>query len=88
MQQATDAACFDALVQYVNELIVHDFPALLRLLYRVDVPEATVRKLLQTQPDTDAARLIAQLLVERQVEKMESRQRYRTDEAASDEEKW
>lgn len=53
----------------VNELIVHDFERLVRILYRVDVDEQKVRKLLLDCPQADARILIANLLIERQEQK-------------------
>jgi hypothetical protein len=57
------------LAMVVNDLIVHDFEKLIRILYRVDVDEQRVRKLLQDCPQADAGILIASLLVERQEQK-------------------
>lgn len=57
------------LAMVVNDLIVHDFERLVRILYRVDVDEQKVKNLLLDCPQVDAGILIANLLVERQEQK-------------------
>jgi hypothetical protein len=76
------------LVTYINYLLLHDFNRLVQLLYRIDVSEQKLKKLLQEQPQTDAAVLIANLLIERQVEKLKTRESFRQSGEISDEEKW
>ena len=53
----------------INDLIVHDFERLIRILYRVDVDEFKLKKLLQDYPQAEAGILIANLLIERQQQK-------------------
>jgi ribosome-associated translation inhibitor RaiA len=73
----------------VNDLINHDFDALLQLLYRVDVSESKIRKMLSDFPVTDAADIITNLLLERQLQKIKSRrENAQRDESISDEERW
>jgi hypothetical protein len=73
----------------VNELINHDFDALLQLLYRVDVSESKLRTMLQQLPGSDAAEIIANLLVERHLQKIKSRrENQQRDESISDDERW
>jgi len=73
----------------INILIQRDFGALVQLLYRIDVSETRLRRLLDENSGEDAGLLIAQLIMERQWQKIESRRRYRQDDAgASDEERW
>jgi hypothetical protein len=57
------------LAAVINDLIVHDFERLIRILYRVDVDEHKLKKLLYDCPQTDAGILIANLLIERQEQK-------------------
>jgi hypothetical protein len=57
------------LAMVVNHLIVHDFGRLIRILYRVDVDEHKLKKLLNDNPQADAGVLIANMLVERQEQK-------------------
>jgi hypothetical protein len=76
------------LVHAVNDLLVHDFQALVQLLYRLDVDEHKIRSSLAGNPGTDAAELIAQLLFARQMQKLKTRQRESAQRPDDDEEKW
>jgi len=73
---------------YINDLIQHDFPKLVELLYRVDVNEKKLRELLATHPDTNSAALITNLLVERQLQKKAWRQAHKPDTDIPDDERW
>jgi hypothetical protein len=53
----------------VNELILHDFPSLVQLLYRVDVDEVALKRMLSEHENKDAGDIIADLLIERQLQK-------------------
>ncbi len=76
------------LVELVNHLLVHDFNKLVWVLYRVDVSEPKLKRLLQEHPKTDAAELITDLLIERQLEKARSRERYKGNADIPEEDKW
>jgi hypothetical protein len=77
------------LVVLVNELINKDFHALVQLLYRIDVYEKKIRLYLDKNTDEDSAAIIADLIIERQLEKMESRKKFsQNKDQPSDEEKW
>jgi hypothetical protein len=65
------------LAGFVNGLIQKDFQRLVSILYRVDVSETRLKQLLRQQPGEDAGRIIANLLIERQLEKIKTRQQYR-----------
>lgn len=64
--------------QYFNGLIQNDFATLLSLLYRIDISENKLRYLLKKNPKEDAGELITSLVVERLMQKIKSRQEYRT----------
>lgn len=72
------------LAEKINVLIQRDFGALVQLLYRIDVSEVRLRQLLDSGSGEDAGVLIARLIMERQWQKIESRRRYRQDNAGSD----
>lgn len=72
----------------VNDLINHDFDALLQLLYRVDVSESKLRTMLQQLPGNDAAEIITNLLVERHLQKIKSRQTFQSPPSENDDEAW
>lgn len=73
---------------YINELIQHDFPRLVELLYRVDVNEKKLKEILATHPNANSATLITDLLIERQLQKRAWRQAHKPDTDISDEERW
>jgi hypothetical protein len=73
---------------YINELILSDFQKLVSILYRVDVSEIKLKTLLKENPGNDAGRIIAELIIERQLQKIKSREEYRRDSTISDDEKW
>ena len=72
----------------VNELINHDFEKLVFLLYRIDVDENKMRHLLQEGQGENAAALITDLIIERQLQKIQSRKGSRTDTDIPENEKW
>ena len=71
----------------MNYLLVHDFNLLIQLLYRVDVDEEKLKKLLQEQPHTDAAVLITDLLIQRQKQKQSTVKPAQAQDIP-DEDKW
>ncbi|HTL08019.1 MAG TPA: hypothetical protein VL307_07175 [Chitinophagaceae bacterium] len=73
----------------INELIANNFNQLVSILYRVDVNERKLKFLLQENVGEDAAVIIADLLIERQLEKIKARAAFKQDNAQpDDEEKW
>jgi hypothetical protein len=78
------------LAEKVNALINGNFDQLLQLLYRIDINEQRLRRLLVENEGGDAGKIIARLIVQRQWEKIESRRKYRqdTDAGAAGEERW
>lgn len=76
------------LVDYINHLLLHDFKRLLQILYTIDVDEQKLKKCLQQNPKTDAAVLIADLLIQRQEEKIKSKQEFKQDTNIPENEKW
>lgn len=57
------------LILHINHLINHDFEKLVFHLYRIDVNEAKMKQLLEQNNGENAAGLIADLIIERQLEK-------------------
>lgn len=77
------------LADKLNELVSTQFQKLVAILYRMDVSETKLKQLLSDNPGTDAGLIIADLMIERQKEKIRSRQQFsKRDENISDEEKW
>jgi hypothetical protein len=57
------------LATYINDLIVHDFNKLISILYRIDVDEEKLKRVLKENKDKDAGIVIAELIIERQSQK-------------------
>ena len=76
------------LVDRINELINSDFQKLVSILYRLDISESKLKLMLKENPNVDAGLIIADLMIERQSQKLRSRQQYKRDENISDDEKW
>jgi hypothetical protein len=53
------------LEDFINECIKSDFSRLVQLLYRIDVSEQKLKTILQANPNKDAGKLIAAVIVER-----------------------
>jgi hypothetical protein len=78
----------DALIKAINDLILHDFDQLIYLLYRLDIPEAKLKSLLAEHPQEDAAKMIAALIIERQLQKQQSREKYKQQDDIPEDERW
>ena len=73
----------------INYLIEKDFQKLVSLLYRVDVSETKLKNLLLENPGENAGNIIAELVIERQLQKIKSRQQFKPKNDDIDEsEKW
>jgi len=79
----------EILMLHIAHLIDHDFEKLVFILYRVDVNETKMRALLEQQQGKDAAGLIADLIIERQLQKIKTRQEFTNrDKNIDEDEKW
>lgn len=76
----------EELSNYINHLLNTDFEKVVSLLYRIDVDENKIKKLLENT--TNSSLIIAQAIIERQLQKIKSRQEHRRDNNISEEEKW
>jgi hypothetical protein len=65
-----DSFFLDDLAAEINQLILTNIERLVQLLYRIDVSETKLKTLLKENPDKDAGKLIALLMVERQLQKI------------------
>ena len=73
----------------ITKMIAGNFQQLVHVLYRIDVNERKLKYLLQENVGEDAAVIIANLIIERQLEKIKSRRQFsQPDDDSSDEEKW
>jgi hypothetical protein len=78
------------LAAYFNQLIQSDFLRLINLLYRLDISEVKLKQLLEQNTQQDSGALIAGLVIERQLEKIKSRQQFRQqdNDIIDEEERW
>ncbi len=76
------------LAKYIDHLIRVNFEKLVTLLYRIDVSESKLKELLKENPDQDAAKLIATLIIERQIQKMKLRSKNKPGPDIPETEKW
>ena len=76
-----------ALSGYINYLISNDFNKLMRILYRVDVSEKTLRINLQKR-ESDPGTIIAEMIIERQLQKNKTRNQFKTNNDIPENEKW
>ena len=76
------------LIAFINDCIQHDFNKLVQLLYRIDVSEEKLKYILQLNPNEDAAKLIAAVILERLAATKAARASFsewgKIDQAASD----
>jgi hypothetical protein len=77
------------LSDHVNQLIAIDFQGLLFLLYKIDVDERKLKIHLSANATNDAGNIIATLIIERVIQREQSRKQFTNKPAADDqEEKW
>ena len=87
--QKSYAEIHTQLSAYINALIKNNFDKLITYLYRIDVNEQKLKSLLQQNPDEDAGNIIATLIIERQQQKIKSREQFsQSNNEFDEEEKW
>jgi hypothetical protein len=62
---------------YVQELVDSNFEQLLRVLYRIDLADYKVKKAIDNAGAVNASRAIAELILEREKQKVASRAKYK-----------
>jgi len=75
-EKCTEEQLLNVLSVEINRLINHDFSRLIAILYRIDISEPKLKILLAENKGSDAGRIIAWMILERQKEKLRSRQKY------------
>ena len=78
----------EKLSQYINELIRTNFQKLITLLYRIDISEPRLKHLLKENQGENAGKIIAELIIERQLQKIKSRNENKRNDIISDDEIW
>jgi hypothetical protein len=80
----TEESLLHIIELYVQELIDNDFELLLRTLYRIDVADYKVRKAIDATGPANAAKAIAQLILEREKQKAATRAQFKARESEED----
>ena len=87
--ELTNDEWLHALSKRINEMVLHEFPRLVEILYRLDIDEKKLALLLKGSPATDVGEIIGKIVIKRQLEKIQSRDAYRhRDVDIDDDEKW
>ncbi len=73
---------------FINDLIQNDFQNLVTILYKVDVNENKLKQLLLENAGEDTALIIAALIIERQLQKIETRKQFSSKSENDVDEKW
>ncbi|MFL5774531.1 MAG: hypothetical protein ACJ75F_15310 [Flavisolibacter sp.] len=76
------------LEKIINDLLVNDFNSLISILYTVDVNEQELKNMLQLNKGIDAAVVIADMLVRRQLQKINTRSQIKSAKDIPEDEKW
>ncbi len=79
---------FNELAAYLDHLVVHNFNTLISLLYRMDISEKKLNQLLRDASGINVGTIIAQLIIERQLQKIEARKSFVPKNDIPDDEKW
>jgi len=66
------------LAKRLAEMIDHEFDNFVNALYRIDIDEAKVKKVLAKQPFSHALEEVAELIINRQIQKIITRKQYST----------
>jgi len=88
VQSITYQQLVSVLSAHLNQLLKNDFAALVQLLYKMDIAEDKLRYHLQQNKQEMAGILIAQLMIERQLQKIEARRASTNTHDIPEAEKW
>ena len=78
-QNLTETELIDLLQRKVEFLLKHDYQRLLSGLYILDIAETKMAEANALESAGETARLLAEAILEREIEKMESRKKYRRE---------
>lgn len=76
------------LASKINDLIQKDFPSLINILYRIDVDEVKLKQALESSPNEDAGDIIAKIIIDRQMQKIQMQKPFTKKADSDNEEKW
>ncbi len=66
------------LTEKLSDLMVKNFDEVLKILYRIDINEIKVKNVIQSNNNYKAP-LLADLIIERQLQKVKTREKYKRD---------
>ena len=64
------------LTVFINDLIQNDFQKLVTILYKIDVDENRLKRILTEKGGKDAAGIITGLIIERELQKIKTRKQF------------
>ncbi len=76
------------LANAINYLIEQDFHALIQILYRLDINEDFLKQTLHDNAEKDAGLLIANMIIDRQIQKEKFKKQFKQQDDIADEDKW
>ena len=76
-----------SLSEKVNAMINEDFSGLVQLLYRMDISEKKLKEVLNIS-SLPSGELIAEMMIERQLQKIETRKHFKAQPDIPEDEKW
>lgn len=85
--EATYKELLQALAAAIAHLINNNFPALVHLLYRVDISEHKLKEVLRHNHNEPAV-TIAAMIIDRQLKKIEMKKAFKKDEGIPEDERW
>ena len=87
-EKITCEELLEKLAAHINQLINHNFQQLIYILYRVDINEAKLKQLLKENHGEDAGKIIARLIIARQLQKVKTRNEFKSKEDIPGDDKW
>jgi hypothetical protein len=76
-----------SIAEKINFLITNNFSRFISVLYQLDISEKKLKTMLEDASGVPSANIIATIIIERQLQKIETRKAFKS-EGFSDEEKW
>lgn len=65
------------IAERIRQMLSTNYEQLLNLLYRIDIPESRVAEALSEYPPNEVPEMLAEMIIERQRQKVVTRQQYR-----------
>ena len=82
-----DQEQIDDLISCIDSLLANNFNKLVSILYRMDVNEEKIKQSIQAHP-SEPGKVIAALVIQRQIQKLDSRKQYFNEDDIPAEDRW